>query len=203
MWSSSKSPTLRIASTGAGQRPDDSRRRVLTLLTALVALPLTAPSAALASRGGLDDGAQPPLAGLRRWGRGEYRRFGRPIYQATLWAGDDPHRPPLALQLVYRRAIGGTTIAAASIDEIRRLGLADAATLQRWGVLLAALFPDVVAGDTITGLYLPDTAHFVFNGRALGAIDEAQFAHAFFAIWLDARTRAPELRAALLGAVDG
>ncbi len=185
---------------GAERRRVAGRRR---LLLELAALPLMTPLAALATRSGFDGGAQPPLAGLRRWGGGEYRRFGRPIYRATLWAGDDPLRPPLALQLVYQRAIAGTTIAAASIDEIRRLGLADAATLERWGVLLAGLFPDVVAGDAITGLYLPDAARFVFNGRALGAIDEAGFASAFFAIWLDARTRAPELRAALLGAVEG
>ena len=197
MWSSSN---LRSASTGAGQYGGDRRRR---LLVALAAWPLTMPLAALATSGGFEASARPPLAGLRRWGSGEYRRFGRPIYQATLWAGDDPQRPPLALQLVYRRAIAGATIAAASIDEIRRLGLADAATLQRWGARLAELFPDVVDADAITGLYLPGAARFVFNGRALGSIDEADFAHAFFAIWLDARTRAPELRAALLGTVAG
>jgi hypothetical protein len=57
----------------------------------------------------------------------------------------------------------------------------------------------VAVGDAITGHYLPESAHFAFNGRALGAIDDAQFAHSFFAIWLDARTSAPDLRAALLG----
>ena len=188
------------ASRPGGGQPAIARRR---LLAALAALPLAIPCTALATSGAIDDAAQRPLAGLKRWGSGEFRRFGLTLYQATLWAGDDPQRPPLALHLIYRRAIAGTTIAAASIDEIRRLGLADAATLQRWGALLAELFPDVVGGDAITGLYLPGSARFDFNGRTLGAIDDAQFAHAFFAIWLDARTRAPELRAALLGTAAG
>ena len=94
MWSSSKSARSGIASVGAERRRGDGRRR---LLVELAALPLMTPLAALATRSGFDGGAQPPLAGLRRWGGGEYRRFGRPIYRATLWAGDDPLRPPLAL----------------------------------------------------------------------------------------------------------
>ena len=44
----------------------------------------------------------------------------------------------------------------------------------------------------------PDAARFVFNGRPLGEIADADFARRFFGIWLDPRTSAPELRAALL-----
>jgi hypothetical protein len=40
-----------------------------------------------------------------RWGSGEFRRFGFLVYEATLWAGDDPLRPPLALKLTYKRNI--------------------------------------------------------------------------------------------------
>ncbi|WP_153111812.1 hypothetical protein [Propionivibrio limicola] len=45
----------------------------------------------------------------------------------------------------------------------------------------------------------PDEALFYQGDRLIGVIDSPGFAAAFFAIWLDARTSAPELRSALLG----
>ena len=65
------------------------------------------------------------------------------------------------------------------------------------------IFPDVQPGDHILGLYRPDGAHFFHNDRPIGAIDTPGFAATFFAIWLDARTSAPELRAALLQRPEG
>ena len=143
--------------------------------------------------------AEGPTAGFRRWGSGEFRRFGFLVYEATLWAGgEDPLRPPLALKLTYKRNISGQDIAEASVKEIRNLGLADEAVLRNWGEQMARIFPDVRPGDHILGLQLPEGARFFLNDRPLGAIDDPAFARAFFAIWLDARTSAPELRAALL-----
>ncbi len=143
--------------------------------------------------------AEGPTAGFRRWGSGEFRRFGFLVYEATLWAGgDDPLRPPLALKLTYKRNISGQDIAEASVKEIRNLGLADEALLRNWGEQMARVFPDVRPGDHILGLQLSEGARFFLNDRPLGAIDDPAFARAFFAIWLDARTSAPELRAALL-----
>ncbi len=165
-------------------RPASARRRELLLGLA------GAPFAAWATTD--------PTAGLQRWGSGEFRRFGFLVYAASLWAGEDPLRPPLALQLTYKRNIAGAAIAEASVKEIRQLGLADEATLVRWGTLMAGLFPDVRPGDAIIGEYRAGGASFHFNGRLLGRIEEAAFARAFFAIWLDARTSAPDLRAALL-----
>ena len=135
---------------------------------------------------------------LKRWGSGEFRRFGFLVYEATLWAADDPVRPPLALKLTYRRNIDGELIAEASIKEIRKLGMADKATLNRWGELMTGLFPDVKPGDSIVGHYLPEGARFTFNEQPLGSIDDPAFARAFFAIWLDPNTSEPDLRAALL-----
>ncbi len=162
------------------------RRR---LLLALIAAPLSA--FAVAETAG-------QRGELRRWGSGEFRRFGFLVYEATLWAADDPVRPPLALKLTYRRNIDGELIAEASIKEIRKLGMADEATLNRWGELMTGLFPDVKPGDTIVGHYLPEGARFTFNEQPLGSIDDPAFARAFFAIWLDPNTSEPDLRAALL-----
>lgn len=138
-----------------------------------------------------------PKAGLQRWGSGEFRRLGFLVYEATLWAGDDPLRPPLALDLHYRRSIAGKVIARASVDEMRRLG-ADEASLTDWGEQMARLFPDVRDGDHILGLHRGDSARFLYNDHPLGEIADGDFARRFFAIWLDPQTRAPELRAALL-----
>lgn len=143
--------------------------------------------------------ADSPTAGFKRWGSGEFRRFGFLVYEATLWAGgEDPLRPPLALKLTYKRSIAGRAIAEASVKEIRNLGLADERLLKLWGEQMAGLFPDVRDGDHILGVYQPDSARFFFNGRLLGSIDDPAFARAFFAIWLDAKSSAPELRNLLL-----
>ncbi|MFO1371823.1 MAG: chalcone isomerase family protein [Candidatus Competibacteraceae bacterium] len=163
-----------------------SRRRLLGLLAAwpLASLANTLPES--------------PITGLRRWGSGELRRFGFLIYEATLWAGDDPTRPPLALQLTYQRHIQGQALVEASVAEMRKLGVTEKAQLERWSMALARIFPNVRPGDHLFGLYLPEGAHFHQGGRWLGSIQEPAFARAFFGIWLDERTSAPELRAALL-----
>ncbi len=163
------------------------RRRLLGLLAAW-------PFAGLAS-----GGPESLVAGWQRWGSGEFRRFGFLIYHATLWAaGADPQQPPLALKLTYQRSIAGQDIAAASVKEIRNLGLAQEADLGRWGEQMAGLFPDVRAGDHLLGVHLAGGARFFFNDRPIGQVDDPAFARAFFAIWLDPRTSAPDLRAALL-----
>ena len=138
-----------------------------------------------------------PTAGLKRWGNGEFRRFGFLVYEATLWAGDDPQRPPLALRLDYKRTIAGAAIAEASVKEMRALG-ADEVALKRWGEQMTRIFPDVKDGDYIIGQFEPGVARFYFNGRLVGEVADADFARAFFGIWLDAKTSAPGLRAALL-----
>ncbi|MBS1132788.1 MAG: hypothetical protein H6R16_3790 [Proteobacteria bacterium] len=178
---------------------NSGRRRVL--LMALAAYPLLwLPLRAHASSAPTSPII--PITGLKRWGSGEFRRFGFLVYEATLWAGDDPQRPPLALRLDYKRDIDGKAIAAASVKEMRRF-VADESLLQRWGEQMQRLFPDVKPGDHLLGVYGKEGASFYQDDRLLGRIDSPGFADAFFAIWLDARTSAPELRAALLRSGEG
>jgi hypothetical protein len=61
-------------------------------------------------------------------------------------------------------------------------------------------FPDVQAGDRIVGIYPGAQAgcRFVHNLRTTGETPDSDFARAFFAIWLDPKTREPGLRKALL-----
>lgn len=151
--------------------------------------------------------AQPPagvpdlLDDPKLLGSGEMRWFGIKLYDASLWASGGRYAPEggFALSLRYARDFDGVRLAKASIDEIRRLGERDDGKLSRWLTALEGVFPDVKAGETITGVKLPDgSARFFHQGRALPAIDERALSDAFFAIWLDPRTREPALRARLL-----
>ena len=149
---------------------------------------------------GWSDSGKPDLtAGLTPWGNGEYRRFGFLVYEAQLWANEhSPTQPPLALKLTYKRNIDGRDIADASVKEMRQLDLADDARLRVWGKQMEGIFPDVHPGDHILGVYLPEGARFYYNDHFAGGIDDPAFARAFFAIWLDTKTSAPDLRTALL-----
>lgn len=142
--------------------------------------------------------ADAPWQGLRRWGSGEYRWLGLPIYEATLWAGEDPQRPPLVLRLDYRWAIEGAQIAAASAREMRRLG-GEERQIALWETRMREIFPSVKSGDSLLGEYRNGRVRFYFNARLLAEIDDGDFAEQFFAIWLHPRTSAPALRTALLG----
>lgn len=139
-------------------------------------------------------------------GQGTMRWFGLPLYAASLWTrGAEPWRAerPFALEIRYARSIRSERLVAASLDEMERLGLADAARRERWRPLLERAFPSVEAGDTIVGLAQPDgTVVFYHRGAPTAELRDAAFARAFFAIWLDPRTREPGLRARLLGIDD-
>jgi hypothetical protein len=139
---------------------------------------------------------------MQRVGAGTLRWFGLRVYDAELRAGVRPvsFASRFALSLRYARTLRGLAIAERSLEEIEALDFGSPAQRAAWADAMRALFPDVAAGDTLTGVHLPERgARFFHNGRLLGEIRDPQFSRAFFAIWLDPRTREPSLRAALLG----
>ncbi len=142
------------------------------------------------------------LPHARAQGGGELTWFGLPIYHGYLWStgGGFSFDAPFALDLHYQRALAGRAIAQRSVEEIAKLGFGDAADHARWGDAMARLFPDVRRGDHLTGVHVPGRGvRFFHNGRPLGEIADADFARAFFGIWLDARTSRPDFRRRLLG----
>lgn len=149
-----------------------------------------------------------PVEDAERWrvqGSGEMRWFGFAIYDARLWRSGEQWQSgaPYALELTYRRSISASMLVNASIDEMARLGEKNEQRLRQWRTELERVFPAVREGDTILGLHEPGRgARFFFNGKPSGMVNDAELAAAFFAIWLDPRTQAPELRARLLAA-DG
>ncbi len=104
------------------------------------------------------------------------------------------------LELVYARALQGEKIAAFSIDEIRKLNLGSPDQQAAWLSLMRQVFPDVQVGTRLSGAYqVGQGVRFYRDGVLLKEINDAEFARAFFSIWLDERTRAPRLRKQLLG----
>ncbi len=164
---------------------------VLLLAASFAAAARELPSVVLADAPGLD-----------LHGSAEMRRFGFKIYTARLWTGAEGYRPgrPFALDLEYAVNLKGERLTDVSIDEMRGLGLRNNALLERWRVAMAEAFPDVKKGDRLVGLALPgQEARFYSNDRHLATIKDPAFVDAFFSIWLDHGTSAPEVRAALLG----
>jgi hypothetical protein len=144
--------------------------------------------------------------GWRLVGTGEMRWFGFKLYDARLWAPETPTADTIlesafALELRYAREIPSQRLVDASIEEIERLGAIPAKHLVAWRQTLTRIFPDVRSGETIIGVHHPERgAEFFHQGQLTGRIADNSFARRFFAIWLDPRTREPDLRARLLGA---
>lgn len=139
---------------------------------------------------------------LTQLGEGTLRWFGLKVYEARLWtAGGAPDfARPLRLELRYARALRGAAIAERSDEEIARLGFGSPEQRAAWSAAMRSLFPDVAPGDTLSGEHVPGRgARFLRNGAPLGEIADPEFSRAFFSIWLDPRTSAPDLRTALLG----
>ena len=180
-----------------GARPMLHRRRLLAA-AGVLASPLTGWA-----------NTPPPelreeLPAARLAGQGRLRFFGLSVYDARLWLttapGPEPWVQPLALELAYTRDLVGAQIAERSLTEMRRVGEVSPPQAERWLAQMRQLFPDVRAGDRITGVHRPgEGARFFLNGRRLGEVADAAFARLFFAIWLSPRTSEPGLRAQLLG----
>ena len=140
--------------------------------------------------------------GLRFAGEGRLRWFGLHIYDASLWisgarwSGEEE----FALNIRYARDVTGSRLVQTSADEMRRLGLGDERQIAKWVDEMTRVMPDVRKGEHLTGVNLPGAgAQFYYQGKIAGMIADPEFARAFFAIWLDARTREPRLRKSLIG----
>jgi hypothetical protein len=135
-------------------------------------------------------------------GGGAFRWLGLAVYDGFLWAtpGSSSGDATLALDLHYHRDLSGARIAERSSAEIAKLGFGSADERARWDASMRNLFPDVRKGDRLTGVHVQGCcARFFHNGRAIGEMADPAFARAFFAIWLDPRTSAPDFRRMLLG----
>ena len=192
-----------------------SRRRTLQrgavgALVALAGLATVGPGGAWAAA----ETAEPPalptelrteLPGASPQGTATLRFLGVAIYQARLWAGNrvlagSYAQSPLALELTYFRALSGKRIAERSLQEMQRQASLSAAQERSWLDAMLQAFPDVAAGDRITGLHTPGVgARFWHNGQSRPGVADAAFSRLFFGIWLSEASSEPTMRAQLLG----
>jgi hypothetical protein len=143
--------------------------------------------------------------GWRAKGTGALKFFGFKAYDATLWlpasaGGNFSYTRPFALDITYNTFVKATDINNTSLIEMSRLAAATPEQVKAWSTFMTGMFVDVKAGDRLMGVHVPAAgARFFLNGRLLGETPDISFSEAFFKIWLDAKARKPELRAALLG----
>lgn len=147
---------------------------------------------------------QESVPSARMLGEGDLRFWGLRIYTARLWSPVSALQPdtPFALELTYHRAISRKDFVQTSLDEIKRLSgnAVTEARLRAWQAEMQQAFVDVQPGDRIIGVYLPGIGcRFYVGERLQHEVRDPEFARAFFAIWLDPRTKDQGLRQKLLG----
>lgn len=185
---------------GAASRDGFSRRAVLVALGASALGNVWARSSPTPSE------VSSEIAGARQLGSGTLKWLGFSVYEARLWAGTgfqagDFDAAPFALEIEYARSIAGHSIVERSLTEMKRAGAISEPQRARWLALMTQAFPDVNAGDRITGVFQPAIGtRFYFNGVLRSETRDADFAERFFGIWLAPHTSEPELRRQLLGA---
>ena len=108
---------------------------------------------------------------------------------------------PKRLELLYLRDIKASDIIEIGNETLMRQETKE--TLDRLQERIDRLnrcYVDVKAGDSYTLTYIPGIgSELALNNRPLALIEGADFAAAYFGIWLDARTHYPEFRKELLG----
>ena len=150
---------------------------------------------------------QPLLPAAALAGQAKLSVWGFEVYKATLWvapgfAQTAYEQHLFALELAYLRDFAGSDIAKRSVSEMRRQKQISPADEARWEGQMRAVFPDVKAGERLTGVNVPGVgAQFRAKGRVLGEIRDPEFARLFFGIWLSPQTSEPHLRQSLLAQV--
>ena len=125
------------------------------------------------------------------------------LYDATLYAskGEWKDTQPFALKLSYLRSVPGDDIADTSMKEIRNQGFNDEIKLATWHTQLKKIFPNVVKGSDLIGVYKYTGETVFYDGKKnkIGQISNPEFGRLFFNIWLGEKTNVPRLRKKLLG----
>lgn len=149
----------------------------------------------------LPDAVTRDFPGLKAQGDARLRFFGIHVYDASLWApGAWSAQERFVLDIRYAIAIRGKALTERSLKEMRGQGFTDEAKLARWSSEMDRVFPDLQPGDRLVGAFVPGKEARFYNDKGpLGVVADAEFARAFFAIWMDEKTSEPGLRAKLLG----
>lgn len=135
-----------------------------------------------------------------------YRYMLWKVYDIALFDEDGQfdEKPPFALRLTYLRDFSGASIADRSSKLMRAQGIEDEIRMAGWHSQMDQIFPDIKAGDTLSGVYNENKETvFFYNGKVVGRIQDPLFGQYFFGIWLGEDTSEPRLRSQLIGSQDG
>ena len=128
--------------------------------------------------------------------------FGLHVYDVALFAQEVPFttNSTAVLSIRYNISIKHRRLLDTTLKEWVRLDKGESAQRERWIKQLDPLWPDLKSGDSLTAFKRSGgPTQFYFGDRLLGEIPDPEFGPAFFAIWLDAKCRYPEVRDGLLG----
>ena len=101
-------------------------------------------------------------------------------------------------EIHYLRDISKKELLDNTVKQWRHLAL-DETKYKAYVPLLAAIWPDLKAGDRLAMLNQTGTTDFYLNSKKIGEIESIDFAKTFLRIWLDENTSEPKLRQQLLG----
>ena len=129
------------------------------------------------------------------------------VYEARLFVQENAPTADVLTDVAKRLEIRYLRpIKAADIIEIgdqtlqRQVGPEQLQQIQDRVATINSWYADVRPGDIYTLTYVPGQgSELALNGKSLGTIEGADFAAAYFGIWLDHRTKYTEFRNALLG----
>lgn len=129
------------------------------------------------------------------------------VYWASLHVGEGAATAnvlgdvPKRLELVYLRNISAEDLIGAGDDALRRQVPADQLrALQPRINRINEWYRDVKPGDRYTLTYIPGLgSELAFNGTPLGVVEGADFASAYFGIWLDPRIPYKDFHARITG----
>ena len=142
---------------------------------------------------------------LRPVGAATLHWFGLHVYDIALYAQEAAYttNSTAVLGIRYNISIKHRRLLDTTLKEWRRMGKGDDVQRAQWIKQLELLWPDLKAGDRLTAFMRKDGAtQFYFGDRLLGEVPDPAFGPAFFAIWLDAKCRYPEVRDGLLGVTE-
>ncbi|HMP75793.1 MAG TPA: chalcone isomerase family protein [Kiritimatiellia bacterium] len=129
------------------------------------------------------------------------------VYWAALHVGEDAATSevlgdvPKRLEINYLRTISAADLISAGDDALKRQVSAETlAALQPRLDEINSWYRDVKAGDRYTLTYVPGHgSELALNGAVLGVIPGADFASAYFGIWLDPRTDYKDFQSRITG----
>jgi len=182
------------------------RKLFLPLFLISVWVPIAHANETVLRAAGLPQLSNPSAGALKLRGEGVFRYLGMKLYKASFYidpalAGPDQALKDVPKRLVIRyfRDIPKKALIQAAERNIRNNPSADFKGLRERLDHLHAKYADIKEGDTYELVYFKGNTLLYYNGQLKAQIAGADFASAYFGIWVSEYSISQKLRKALLG----